>query len=122
MQSHAGLPDDIEALKAMVRERDAIIATHTSEIEQLKLLIAKLKRMRFGRQSEKLDHQIEQLELRLEDLQADESQAASQIQEPNRTVRKQSTRKPLPEHLPREEKCTHRLPKPVLPVAASCAT
>lgn len=67
MQKHADLPDDIEALKAMVRQRDtllaerdvllaqrdAVIATHASEIEQLKMLIAKLKRMQFGRKSEK---------------------------------------------------------------------
>jgi len=36
------------------------------------LLIAKLRRMQFGRRSEKLDRQIEQLELRLEELEADE--------------------------------------------------
>jgi hypothetical protein len=35
-----------------------------SEIEQLKLLIAKLRRMQFERSSEKLDRQTEQLELR----------------------------------------------------------
>jgi Transposase C of IS166 homeodomain len=37
-----------------------------TEIEHLKLLIAKLRRAQFGRSSEKLDRQIEQLELRLE--------------------------------------------------------
>lgn len=42
------------------------------EIESLKLWIAKLQRMQFGRNKEKIDRQIEQLELRLEDLQADE--------------------------------------------------
>jgi len=47
------------------------LTTHAVEIEHLKLLIAKLKRLQFGRKSEKLDRQIEQLELRLEDLQAD---------------------------------------------------
>ena len=41
-----------------------------AEIEHLKLLIAKLRRMQFGRKSEKLDRQIEQLELRLEELQS----------------------------------------------------
>ena len=35
------------------------------QIEQLKLLIAKLRRMQFGRKSEKLDWQTEQLELRI---------------------------------------------------------
>ena len=45
-----------------------------SEIEQLKLLIAKLRRMQFGRSSEKLDRQIEQLELRLEELQVNDAE------------------------------------------------
>ncbi len=34
-----------------------------------------MRLMQFGRKSEKLDRQIEQLELRLEDLQADEGAA-----------------------------------------------
>src|ERR1700754_1408358 len=83
------LPDDVETLKAMLlsqeaalRERDAqmlklqetvdsqqaALASRAAEVEHLKLLIAKLRRMQFGRKSEKLDAQIEQLELRLEEL------------------------------------------------------
>jgi transposase len=104
MQTHADLPDDIETLKAMVRERDAVIATHASEIEQLKLLIAKLKRLQFGRKSEKLDRQIEQLELRLEDLQADETETTAQAHKHGTITRTPPVRKPLPDHLPREEK------------------
>lgn len=42
----------------------------------LKLWITKLQRMQFGRKSEKIDRQIEQLELRLEDLQANEGTTA----------------------------------------------
>ncbi|BEU25694.1 transposase [Paraburkholderia sp. 22B1P] len=81
------LPDDVETLKAMLlsqeaalRERDAqvlklqetvdsqqaALASRAAEVEHLKLLIAKLRRMQFGRKSGKLDRQIEQLELRLE--------------------------------------------------------
>ena len=41
------------------------LASRDTEIEHLKLLIAKLGRLQFGRSSEKRDHQIEQLELRL---------------------------------------------------------
>lgn len=118
MQTHADLPDDIEALKDMIRQRDAlladhavllaqrdaVIATHASEIEQLKLLIAKLKRMQFGRKSEKLDLQIEQLELRLEDLQADEAETTIKAEQHGGTMRKPPVRKPLPDHLPREER------------------
>lgn len=110
MHTHAILSDDIDALKAMIRERDAAIAQHeeivvelrgqvlarTAEIEHLKLLIAKLKRMQFGRKSEKLDHQIEQLELKLEDLQADEGESISEAQ--------------------------RRQPTPAHPAAATCVT
>jgi len=109
-------PDDIEALKALLLERDARIghlqdvvesqkaatATDKAEIEHLKLLIAKLRRMQFGRRSEKLDRQIEQLELRLEELEADEGAAPIEIHWTPRTAPEQVQRKPLPEHLPRE--------------------
>lgn len=113
------LPDDIDALKAMVlahaatmRERDAEVArlreqltSRALEIEHLKLTIAKLRRMQFGRKSEKLDRQIEQLELRLEDLQADEG-AADTVAAPiaRRPRREGAGRKPLPDHLEREER------------------
>ena len=66
----AALPDDIEALKALVLEQRAQLALNFTEIEHLKLLIAKLKRMQFGRSSERLDREIEQYELRLEELQS----------------------------------------------------
>ena len=96
MRNSADLPNDIDALKAlllaaeqMVCECDVVIAAHDElvsglrahltttevEIEHLKLMIAKLRRMQFGRKPEKLDHQIEQLELQLEDLQAAEGEA-----------------------------------------------
>src|ERR1700733_11588993 len=92
------LPDDIEALKALVLAREAALRERdgdleqlrstvsplqknlwerTLEIEHLKLWIAKLQRMQFGRKSEKIDRQIEQLELRLEDLQTDDGAAAA---------------------------------------------
>ncbi len=109
-------PDDIEALKALLLERDArighledlvqsheaVVATGKAEIEHLKLLIAKLRRMAFGRSSEKLDRQIEQLQLKLEDLEADEGAALIEIPKAPRTVPEQIQRKPLPEYLPRD--------------------
>ena len=69
----AELPDlntlDSDALKALVLEKHALVieqqealTCRNHEIENLKLLILKLKRMKFGRSSEKLDRQIEQLE------------------------------------------------------------
>jgi hypothetical protein len=52
-----------------------------SEIEQLKLLIAKLHRRQFGRSSEKLDRQIEQLELQLEALQVNDAEIVAAMPE-----------------------------------------
>ena len=116
MTSADTLPDDIDALKALLRERDArierlqdvvdsqeaVIATGKAEIEHLKLLIAKLRRMQFGRKSERLDRQIEQLELRLEELEADEGATPVEIPKATLTVPEQAPRRPLPEHLPRD--------------------
>src|SRR5215469_17860616 len=81
------LPDlnqlDREELQALLMaEHQERVATHQQlqrreiEIEHLKLLLSQLRRMQFGRKSEKLEWQIEQLELRLEDLQ--QAQAAEQ--------------------------------------------
>jgi len=78
------------------------------EIEHLKLLLAKLHRMQFGRKSEKLTRQIEQLELRLEELESKPSE-----QEPNApapapvhaaatSTTAKPTRRALPAHLPRQ--------------------
>ena len=103
------LPDlnalDREALKALLVATHERLLSRESEIEHLKLLIAQLRRMHFGRRSEKVQRQIEQLELRLEDLEA--KQAASQAQRESSasaslaTVSR-PTRRPLPDHLPRE--------------------
>ena len=93
------LPDDIDALKALVRAHAASahanaqrvvelqdqLSSRVIEIEHLNLTIAKLHRMQFGRKSEKLERQIEQLEPRLEELQADEGAAAQAA--PNNRMR-----------------------------------
>ncbi|MGH9528124.1 MAG: IS66 family transposase, partial [Terriglobales bacterium] len=60
---------DREALKALVRTQQETLETRDREIEHLKLLLAKLRRAQFGRRSEKLDRQIEQLELFIEELE-----------------------------------------------------
>jgi transposase len=113
------LPDlnrlDREALQALlVAEHEERIATHQrllsreTEIEHLKLLLTQLRRMQFGRKSEKLERQIEQLELRLEDLQqakptADAAQAESSSPASSiLTSTAKPGRRPLPEHLPRK--------------------
>jgi len=111
------LPDDIEALKALLRHRDdelqqlrdtvstleQALSVRSLEIEQLKLQLAKLRRMQFGRKSEKLDRQIEQLETRLEDLLAEEGdhRVDSAVSAPTLTTPRPA-RQPLPAHLPRE--------------------
>ncbi|PYM68508.1 MAG: IS66 family transposase [Candidatus Rokuibacteriota bacterium] len=93
--------------------KEAQLASRDEEIERLKLLIAKLRRMQFGRKSEKLDWQIEQLELKLDELEASRAQQLAASPAPmavsvvNRAAKR--ARQPLPAHLPRE---THRvLPK-----------
>lgn len=99
------LPNDVEALRQLVLTQRAQLAASLIEIEQLKLLIAKLKRLQFGRSSEKLDRHLEQLELRLEELQT--IQAAQPVISPAGSAsadhRTQPVRRPLPTHLPREE-------------------
>jgi transposase len=104
----ATLPDldalDPNELKALIVSQHELIVFRDSEIEQLKLLIAKLRRMQFGRKSEKLDRQIEQLELRLEALQLNDAEKAAALSEPIANLKSvtRSARKPLPAHLPRE--------------------
>jgi transposase len=97
----AALPDDVESLQALVREQRARLAFNLAEIEQLKLLIAKLRRMQFGRSSERLDRQIEQMELRLEELQSAQAELPP-VAKPKNEEKSQPVRRPLPEHLPRE--------------------
>ena len=99
-----------EALKALVLVQHEQLLWRESEIEHLKLLIAKLQRMQFGRKSEKLARQIEQLELRLEDLQSKPAESASQPESKSAATTPpllintpaKPTRRPLPEHLPRQ--------------------
>ena len=86
------LPNNLQALKALVSAQRA-------EIERLKMMIAKLRRMQFGRTSEQLDAMIDQLQLSLEELQVGQTELTPPIEPPPRVV---SRRKPLPEPLPRE--------------------
>jgi transposase len=96
---HAALPDDIDALKALIVAQQALLSERAVEIEHLNLIIAKLKRLQFGRRSEKLDREIEQLELRLEELQV--SVVPPVPQRVEKSPAQTPVRRPLPEHLPR---------------------
>jgi transposase len=102
------LPDDIETLKRLLSERDAQLAAAEQQalhlrvwVEKLELQIARLKRTQFGRSSERLAQQIEQLELIVEELEASQAQTkpTTAVASAQKTT---ATRKPLPEHLPRE--------------------
>jgi hypothetical protein len=44
---------DAAALRTLIRSKDEQLSAHAAEIERLKLLIARLQRMQFGRKSEK---------------------------------------------------------------------
>jgi transposase len=95
---------DREALLALVMDQREKLLNRNSEIEHLKLIISQLRRMMFGKKSEKIAHQVEQLELKLEELQMAEAEKAAAIadKQAKRSPRKKPGRKPLPEHLPRE--------------------
>ena len=105
------LPDDVETLRRMVQERDAAIAALDGEltcsrflIEKLKLQIARLKRAAFGRSSERLEAEIAQLELALEELELTEAvQALARPTGTGGNGSEKPARRPLPDHLPREE-------------------
>ena len=92
---------DRETLAALVLAQQEKLLSRDSEIEHLKLIIAKLRRMMFGTKSEKITREIEQLELKLEELEvrkAERAEAGPGSEPP----RQRPSRQPLPEHLPRE--------------------
>lgn len=76
MSNAAGnLPDDPALLKAMIAtlqaenaQMSASLRAHDQLIQSLRLRIAKLRKQVFGKSSEKVEREIEQLELALEDL------------------------------------------------------
>ena len=110
--SVVALPDlnvlPAEALRALILAQHQQLLSRESEIAHLKLLITKLQRMQFGRKSEKLQRQIQQLELRLEELQANREEtnpAESPTATPPILITAPAgkpARRALPEHLPRE--------------------
>jgi len=96
------LPSDTTLLHQLVRDMASVVATRNDEIERLQAIIKKLQRMQFGRSAERLDP--DQLALALEDLDADIGRIeASRPVVVELAVDRQPHRKPLPDHLPREE-------------------
>jgi len=116
--SAVALPDlnalPADALRALILAqhtqliaKDEQLQSREREIEHLKLLLAKLHRMQFGK-SEKLERQIEQLELRLEELESKRSEEEPNAPEPapvtssSTPAAAKPTRRALPDHLPRQ--------------------
>jgi len=110
------LPDDIQTLKRLIIERDAqsaqALAAQRDEIyaqrlfiEKLKLQIARFKRMQFGRKSERHDERVAQLELIVEELEANlpaiDEPATDAPKAQDEPAKDKPARKPLPDHLPR---------------------
>jgi transposase len=97
------LPNDIESLQRLVIEQRAALLSRDVEIEKLKIELARLKRMQFGRSSEQLEQTIAQLELSLEELEASESELLAPLGLSVPAVEKaKPARRALPESLPRE--------------------
>jgi len=100
MSERDDLPQDIEALKALVFTQRAELAARLAEIDRLHLIIAKLRRLQFGPRSERIDREIEQLQLQLEALQS--ASTPVEAAAPAAEEKTQPVRRALPEHLPRE--------------------
>jgi transposase len=113
MSRDAALPDDVESLKSLIIAQRAVILDRDLLIGKLRMQLALLKRMQFGRSSEQLDTQIAQLELTLEELEVSDTQItlAAKLPDAARPEPGKPARRPLPPQLPRET-VTH---------AAACA-
>ena len=103
---------EAEAKLANARAVAALIAYYKLEIE-------KLRRALYGTRSERKARLLEQMELELEELEATATEdevaaekAAAQTQTVKSFQRKRPSRKPFPDHLPRE--------RVVIPVPESC--
>src|SRR3954467_12445668 len=106
------------SLQAELAHKDLELAANAAEIhaktlhiEKLKMQLATLRRARFGRSSEKLDGEIEQLELLIGELEADAAAQDARADDAAKAApgspamprqRRHPLRQPLPEHLPRE--------------------
>ncbi len=96
------------AAKAEAASAKALVSHSEALIARLKLEIDKVRRELYGSRSERKARLLEQMELQLEELEADagEDELAAEIAAKASAVkafeRKRPSRKPFPEHLPRE--------------------
>ena len=110
------LPNDIAELKRLVISKDAELAAaknglmiYALQIEKLKVQIARLKRQAYGASSERIEREIVQLELQLEELEAAQAQAsavtppAADGEQQQTEAREKKPRRKLPAELPRTE-------------------
>ena len=107
MLIEADLPEDVEALRALVLEQARelnTLKTFRDEVERLRAIIEAMQRHRFGRRSEQLDP--DQFELALEEVEA--ALAAAEHAQEHASKRKadrprKTNRGSLPDHLERIE-------------------
>lgn len=105
MLTEADLPDDVDALRALVLEQARKLEKTDAEVDRLRAIIEAFQRHRFGRSSEQLDD--DQLQLALEDVEtalgcAEAAVDASGGRQRNERPRK-TNRGSLPSHLERIE-------------------
>jgi transposase len=124
VEAGSDLPNDIDALRAALiaertarREAEARANGAEAMVVHLKLLIAKARHDRFGASSERGRKLIDQMELELEELEANltEDAIAAAVTSTDticRLPRRKPVRGPLPAHLPRE--------RVVIPAASAC--
>jgi transposase len=97
--------EEIVLLRRQLAEKDAALDVARAQIEALTFQLSVLRRRQFGQSSERLDVEIEQLELRLEDLEESQAEQTAKRPQPEprpNNPRKPAVRRPLPPHLPRE--------------------
>jgi transposase len=97
------------AIAAEAAHAKAVLSGSEALIAHLRLEIEKLRRALYGHRSERKQRLLDQLELQLEELEAtaseDEAQAeaaAKRARTATAPTRRRPSRKPFPEHLPRE--------------------
>jgi transposase len=110
MPKAADLPNDVEALRSLLIERnakleatEALLIFKNLELEKLRFEIAYLKRMKYGRSSEQLDRELLQMQLSIEDLEASLAAKPAEVRPAPKEPAQKPVRRPLPERLPREQ-------------------
>jgi len=68
------LPDDLDALKHIIAAMAQDAVTAQAEIAKLRFPLARYRRAEFGRSSERMAREAEQLELAIEALEADQAE------------------------------------------------